>query len=317
MTSALLINPRSSAAGKRGQRLAEEVSKRSGIMVGSLESFADLPAILADFAAKNVTTLFISSGDGTVQAVQTLLAENDIFEHLPTLALLPHGTTNMTAATLGCHVRSRSAIADLAENPGSVSGPASLKTRHTVRIANPAGRAPLHGMFVGCGAIRGAVEFSQSTMNQNNVRGELAPLATLLTLMGRYLFSRRETGIVKAYPMQVSADGQNMAEGRLLLFIVSTLEKLILRSHPYWASGTSELKALTIGYPLPNVLRNVLPLLYGFPNRNLPDNCQSRAGGVFEVSGTVPFVVDGEFFDAPDHEPLRLELGTKFTYLCP
>ncbi|NNF79740.1 MAG: hypothetical protein HKN05_17085, partial [Rhizobiales bacterium] len=212
-----------------------------------------------------------------------------------------------------CHVRGRCAIADLAENPGS----ASLKTRHTVRIANPAGQGPLHGMFVGCGAIRGAVEFTQSTMNQNNVRGELAPLATLLTLMGRYLFSRRETGIVKAHSMQVSADGQNMAEGRLLLFIVSTLEKLILRSHPYWATGSSELKALTIGYPPPNVLRNILPLLYGFPNRNLPDDCQSRAGEAFEVSGTVPYVVDGEFFDAPADEPLRLELGTKFTYLCP
>ena len=313
MTSALLINPRSSAAGKRGRHLAEEASKRSGILVESVEDFADLPDILGTFAAKNVSTLFISSGDGTVQAIQTLLAENPIFERLPTLALLPHGTTNMTAATLGCHVRGRSAIADLAENPGS----AAVKTRHTVRIANPAGRGPLHGMFVGCGAIRGAVEFTQSKMNQNNVRGELAPLVTLLTLIGRYLFSRRETGIVKPFPLEVKADGQTMAEGPLLLFIVSTLEKLVLRSHPYWASGDSELKALTIKYPPPNVLRNVLPLLYGFPHRNLPDDCQSRAGGPFEVSGTVPYVVDGEYFDAPADEPLRLELGTKFTYLCP
>lgn len=317
MTAALIINPRSSAAGKRGRRLADEVSKRSAISVESLDNFADLPDILAALAAKGVTTLFISSGDGTVQAIQTLLAENQIFERLPTLALLPHGTTNMTATTLGCRVGGRAAIADLAESPADLTNPASLKTRHTVRVTNPAGRGPLHGMFVGAGSIRGAVEFTQTAMNSNNIRGELAPLATLLTLMGRYLFSRGGSSIVKAYPMQVEADREPMAEGELLLALVSTLEKLILRCHPYWAPDSGEMKALTIAYPPPNVLRNVLPLMYGFPNRSLPDTCQSRSPQMVEVSGTVPFVVDGEFFDAPADEPLKLELGTNFTYLCP
>ncbi len=317
MTSALIINPRSSAAGKRGLSLADEVSKRSNVILEVIEDFGSLPDILASLAARNVSTLFISSGDGTVQAIQTLLAENEIFERLPTLALLPHGTTNMTASTLGCHVKKRRDIADLAEDLNAAANPASLKTRHTVRIVNPAGRGPLHGMFVGSGSIRGAVEFTQSAMNKNNIRGELAPLVTLVTLIGRYLFSRRETGIVRSFPMNVQADDETMADGRLMLFIASTLEKLILRCHPYWAPETSELKALTIGYPPPNVLRNVLPLMYGVPNRNLPESCQSRAAQTLEVSGTTPYVVDGEFFDAPADEPLKLELGTKFTYLCP
>ncbi len=317
MTSALLINPHSSAAGKRGRYLAEEVTKRSGIILESLDNFEDLPAILADLAAKNVTTLFISSGDGTVQAIQTLLAENDIFERLPTLALLPHGTTNMTATTLGCHVRKREDVADLAENAEALSRSNALKTRHTVRVVNPAGRGPLHGMFVGCGSMRGAVEFTQSTMNKNNVRGELAPLATLLTLIGRYLFSRQETGIVKGYPLSVTAGGTPMAGGPLMLFIAFTLEKLVLRSRPFWGPDSGELKGLSIAYPPPNVLRNVLPLMYGVPSRNLPNTCQSRTADTFTVSGTVPFVIDGEFFDAPADTPLKLELGTKFTYLCP
>lgn len=317
MTSALIINPRSSAAGKRGLLLADEVSKRSGILLERLDDFDDLPAILKSLADRNVTTLFISSGDGTVQAIQTLLAENEIFERLPTLALLPHGTTNMTAVTLGCHVKGRPAVADLAESEGARSNPSSLKTRHTVRIVNPQGRGPLHGMFIGSGSIRGAVEFTQSAMNKNNIRGELAPLATLLTLIGRYLFSRGETGIVRSFPMRVEADGSTMAEGPLLLFMVSTLEKLILRCHPYWAPNTSEMKALTVAYPPPNVLRHVLSLMYGFPNRNLPASCQSRSVEQIEIAGTRGYVVDGEFFEAPADEPLKLELGTEFTYLCP
>ncbi|MEM8688399.1 MAG: diacylglycerol kinase family protein [Pseudomonadota bacterium] len=317
MTAGIIINPRSSSAGKRGRRLADEVSKRSGILLESLENFNDLAGILEGFATKGVTTLFISSGDGTVQAIQTLLAENQIFERLPTLAVLPHGTTNMTATTLGCRPGNRAAIADLAESSEALANPALHKTRHTVRVVNPAGRGPLHGMFVGCGSIRGAVEFTQSAMNNNNIRGELAPLATLVTLMGRYLFSGAETGIVKAHALHVEADGQTMAEGPLLLFMASTLEKLVLRCHPYWAPDTSQMKALTIAYPPPNVLRNVLPLMYGLPNRNLPASCQSRSIQTAQVGGTEGYVVDGEFFQAPADEPLRLELGTEFTYLCP
>lgn len=108
-----------------------------------------------------------------------------------------------------------------------------------------------------------------------------------------------------------------MAEGPLLLFMVSTLEKLILRCHPYWAPDTSEMKALTIAYPPPNVIRHVLPLMYGVPNRNLPSSCQSKSVNRLNVAGTRGYVVDGEFFEAPADQPLKLELGTEFTYLCP
>ena len=48
---------------------------------------------------------------------------------------------------------------------------AGARRRHTVRIANPAGRSAMHGMFTGCGAIRGGVEFTQSNLNDNNIGG--------------------------------------------------------------------------------------------------------------------------------------------------
>ena len=106
-----------------------------------------------------------------------------------------------------------------------------------------------------------------------------------------------------------------MADGELLVFLATTLERLVLKSHPFWGPETSQLRALTVDYPPPNVLRYILPLLYGGPNRGLPDSCKSRAARVIEVSGAVQWVVDGEFFDAPADEPLRLELGTEFTFL--
>jgi hypothetical protein len=35
-----------------------------------------------------------------------------------------------------------------------------------------------------------------------------------------------------------------------------------------------------------------------------------------EITCPISFVIDGEFFDAPEHEPLKVETGTVFTYLC-
>ncbi len=312
MTVAFLINARSSGGGKKGRKLADALSQHGGFRVEVLHAFEDLQPILVDFGRTGVNSIFISSGDGTVQAVQTFLAEQSLFEQLPTLALLPHGTTNMDASSLGLRLKDPREILEFAKNQDQ----AKKKTRHTIRIANPTDGNVRHGMFVGTGAIRGAVEFTQSAMNKNNIRGEYAPFAALISLVGRYLFSGGDNKVAKPYPIKVTVDDGTIADGDQLVFLASTLECLVLKSQPYWGKALSELRTLTVAYPPPNVMRYLLPLLYGMPNRNLPGSCQSISGQTVEVSGAVPWVVDGEFFDAPTDEPLRLELGTEFTYLC-
>ena len=77
-----------------------------------LEKFEQLPGFLDEFASDGVTDLFISSGDGTIHAIQTELAERKPFKAIPRLSLLPHGTTNMTAADLGFRFRTLQAQAD-------------------------------------------------------------------------------------------------------------------------------------------------------------------------------------------------------------
>ena len=75
------------------------------------------------------------------------------------------------------------------------------------------------------------------------------------------------------------------------------------------------MKVLSVAYPPPWVLWHISPLLWGVPNRRLPESFRSRAANAVEVSGVKEWVVDGEFFTAPDDAPLRIELGTEFTYL--
>ncbi len=96
-----------------------------------------------------MTELFISSGDGTVQAIQTEIAERFAPGFLPHLALLPHGTTNMTAADLGFRNRNLEVQADFIANRKS----RLHAKRPTVRVANPRDGKVRHGMFLGTGAV--------------------------------------------------------------------------------------------------------------------------------------------------------------------
>ncbi len=311
MTTAFLINPYSNRGGKKGKRLASVLSALGQTNVVMLDDFNALTSILQGFAREGVTALFISSGDGTVQAVQSILAEASPFETNPALGIIPHGTTNMDAMTLGVGLRDPERIAAFAKDLSR----ARRTGRYTVRVANPSDGKPRHGMFVGTGALREAVEFTQNATNNHNIRGGLPPLATLIAFAANYLVSGGGSSIVRPHAMRVEVDGEELSGGDHLGFLVSTLEKMVLNSRPYWGSDTGQMKVLSVAYPPPSVLRYIGPLIWGVPNRNLPESCKSRSAAAVEVSGASKWVIDGELFDAPEDEPLRLELGTEFTYL--
>ena len=108
----LLINPSSGKSSGKGLSLVEMLNGNAEISTRVIEKFEQLPGFLDEFAGDGVTDLFISSGDGTIHAIQTELAERKPFKAIPRLSLLPHGTTNMTAADLGFRFRTLQAQAD-------------------------------------------------------------------------------------------------------------------------------------------------------------------------------------------------------------
>ena len=320
MKAAFIINPRAGSERGKGEALANALAGRPGLRCEKLDTFADLPEILQSYGKDSVGTIFISSGDGTVQAIQTLLAENNWFKQLPRLALLPHGSTNMNAMSLGFRPKDTERILEIAASESYLTRATNVKERHTVRVANPRNNGPLHGMFVGAGAVYQATRFCQNVIHQKGVRGEWATFATFSSVIGRYLVGlsneNEEEKIDQPYPMKVDVDGQKMVDSDQLVFLASTLEKLILGARPFWGPGDSELRVTTVDYPPPSVAANVFKIMYGTPNRNLPASCRSRAAGKIKISTPSSFVIDGEFFDPPLDEPLRLELGTRFSYLC-
>ena len=315
MKSGLIVNPYSSRRNRRGIALAERLRGAPGVSVAMLERFSELPGLLHRFAAEGVDTLFISSGDGTVHAIQTELVERNPFAGLPRLAILPQGTTNMTAADLGVQAKSLDRQMELIKGGGDAG---ACKVRATVKVANPRDGRVRHGMFLGTGAIWSGVKFCQDKVQATGLKGDWAAGIALAAGLARALLGRAGPGedrLDRPYRMHIEADGAMRANGLQVLFLATTLDRLILGTRPFWGGASGPLRATTIAHPPPS-LTWARAILYGGEDRQLPAQCLSFAARDIAVSVACAFVMDGEIFDPPESEPLRIETGPEFTYLC-
>jgi diacylglycerol kinase (ATP) len=314
----VIVNPGSGRGRGKGLALAELLKTKptSNRDVVVLNKFPEIYPALEQFAAQGVTELFISSGDGTVQAIQTWLAESKAFANLPRLCLLPHGTTNMTAADLGFKRRNIAEQADFICTPT----PQETTERHTVRAANPAHGKPQQGMFFGTGAVSEATRYCQTAFNDKGVGGNWATFATLATVLSKSLFLKPNphdpNRFDRPYPITVKIQDQTLCQGDQLMMLATTLNKLILGAKPFWGgSAGGPLRVTTMPYPVPSIPRWIISSLYGSETRKFPPGALSRSCGACDVTTATSFVIDGEFHDAPKDQPLRLETGALFRYI--
>jgi len=56
-------------------------------------------------------------------------------------------------------------------------------------------------------------------------------------------------------------------------------------------------------------------MMYGGEGRKSPAGSHSSSGDAFQIKTATPFVIDGEFFEAPEGQALQVETGPEFTYI--
>ncbi|MCA3559855.1 MAG: hypothetical protein IOC82_02355 [Aestuariivirga sp.] len=311
----VIVNPLSGRGNGKGQVLAERLRGCAGVSLCLLDRFEHLEDVIGRMARDGVTDLFISSGDGTAQEILTLIAEGGGFRALPRICLLPHGTTNLSANDLGFRSHSIAAQSDFVRSLNA----SALVTRHTIRCANPGDGKVRHGMFVGTGAIAVATQHCQQALNDRGVKGQWAVAKTLLTAVGKYHFAAPDADdperFDRPYAIAVAAGGRRMTEGAQLLQMSTTLDTLLLNCSPFWGGKTGPIRTTVIPYPVPPVLRWILPVMYGGETGAKPPGTVSFCAEALEVASDVMFVIDGEFFPPPAGEPLRLEKGPLFTFI--
>lgn len=197
-----------------------------------------------DVRSSDLIALF--GGDGTIQMTMSQLLRQMPPSELPPVAVLPFGTTNMSAKCLNRNRSRRRAVASL--DRAIRSGAFATTARSLVRVSQ--GDALEHGFFFGAGIIAEIIERWDEQHKPGVIGNRIQSLRALVSGLSR-----------KNSKTRICIDGESRSVYGLL---ASTLDRLIFGTRPFWAAGQpGDLKLTWVDSDAPDLLRHAPALLRG------------------------------------------------------
>lgn len=314
--TAIILNPHSGRLRKRLDAIRQITSTVPRMPVREPDSTGALAGALKECAASGIDHLVIAGGDGTVQAAINHLFNSGDWTTLPTLSIIPAGTTNMTAADIGATGNPHRCLEKLLQTIASQSR-LQLVTRSALRIQQQ-DRTPVHGMFFGAGLIARGSDLFHRRIKKTGATGEsLSALVILHLLTG--LFSGRKEGMWSPVPLTMRDDGGQDQRGKTLMLLASTLDRLLLGMRPYWGTGEGLIHTTRIADSPRRLGSALIKILSGKGERLLSaDGYYSRNNHWLELSMDAEYIIDGEFFScAVDKGPLHISATSPLRFLLP
>jgi diacylglycerol kinase (ATP) len=313
----LITNPHSGRNRKHLDTIRHIVTDYPNVHHRTTQAADDIPAVLKAFASQPVDILAINGGDGTIARILTELLEQRPFAVLPRLALLPGGTTNMNAADVGLRGSLVDTVRRLcAWSSGATASPESLQ-RPVLRVTGGDGQAAVCGMAFGAGAITRGVEYSDTSINRKGIVGAFRPaLALFRTLWGLASQDRRFFEPV-AISLQRNDEPAEPASD-ILILIISSLERLMLGSRPFWGQESAPLHTTLVHADAKRFLRNLPALLRGKPNRHMTEanGYSSHNASQIQLTMNGRWILDGEEYEARNGDgPVTISNGGDVTFV--
>jgi diacylglycerol kinase (ATP) len=315
MRIGLISNPHSQR-NRRGFDVLHAASAGiPDLLQREVEGAGSLATILEEFAAREVGLLVVSGGDGTVQRTLTELLEGRPFERLPSVAILPRGMANMTASDVGLRGRSATALHRLLKRAQTGDLGRSVVRRNILRVENIQDSPPQRCLFFGAAAIYDAIELCCRHVYARGLKGNLGMGLTLGGLLLSSLLSRSD-GALRAHDIAVAVDAQPAVQARRLLVLATTLERLILRSRPFWNQGKGTIRFTSITHPPFHLIRSAPKVLYGWRRATLSEDHYFSCGAeriALRLDGA--FTLDGEFFEPVPDQPVLLTAKDELSFV--
>ena len=253
-----------------------------------------------------IELLAVNGGDGTVQAALTSLLEDRPLDPLPTVAILPRGMANMTAADVGLKGGNAAALERVLAAGGRGELGGHVLKRRILRVDNIRDWPAQCGMFFGAAGIYEAIRICKGQVHTLGLKGELSHGVTLGWLLLNAAFRGLDAVGIHGHDIGVSADGGPMRTERRLLVLATTLDRLVLGSRPFWGTGGRSVRFTSIAYAAPGIVRHARRILYGGDERGLPAGFDSLGAERIELTLDSPFTIDGQFFEPIPDRPLVL-----------
>ena len=348
----VLCNPGSGARSERLARLKDSARSLSGagvrMTVAETASAADAQLALNKAQLGASDLLLISGGDGTIQASLSWLLHGDqtgidiptdastgtstgtstdtnphtnpesASREQPVVALLPGGSTNMTALDIN-RTRGWQQCLDAFLGHVNESHNRPVVSRGLVSVRD--GDSERAGFFVGAGAIVHGIEYCNNVLWAGGAarRERTAGLAMLRTIWGvlrkQPPFDESEELAAAATLADAGTLKHSPAAGALV-FATSTLDRLLVGVRPFWGSQTNE--------PMPYVLverdaklaRNLPGLLgvKGFKRPLASQGFHSHNCTRLVLRTSHAYAIDGELF-TPQRGEVELTIEHSLRFL--
>ena len=312
MSSVGIIN--NVQAGRTRARLAE-TKKLIARCDADTREVGDLPSIVAATHAMldaGVDLIAINGGDGTAQAAVTEIFRRGTSP--PQIAVLPGGTTNLTAHDLNGRLSLSAALDALAHHSRRAKHERPVTRRSLLAVQ--AGDAPREfGFFLGAGAILAGMQHFREHVGSRGFRDELAAGLSLLRGLagiagGEHAWSRHETAVT-------TPDHREFA-GRQNLVLATTLERLLLGLRPWWGSEPGPVHLTALGHQPQSFLRVVLAILRGKAHaRATPERgyCSANVDS-FVLEAEEGFALDGQVFNPPTGAAVAVSATDALDFVC-
>ncbi len=331
MTILVISNPRTRRARRRLEALQQALPETRTLTHRVTGDLPEATALVAGTHWQPDDTLVINGGDGTAQRMLTALLGACPPERRPQIALLPGGTTNMTAFDLNRHRSYRRCLESLQRTLTAPSPPACSRPLLHVSLRD----GDQYGFFFGAGTIVQGIEYFHRRIQPGGGRHELgAGLALLRTVWG---IARSQPPF--AEPLQLRLPGASLEDAAdkpapetpphspphlqtrwhstaARLCLVTSLYRLFLGIRPYWNQADAPLRATLVEANAAAFLRSLPRLLRGRPGDTL-----TKARGYHSIGLTTldvrfcgPLTLDGELFSS-DGDTIRIRSSQPLRFL--
>lgn len=302
------------SAGRTRARLdkTRELIAQCDAHVCDVSDLASIVAATHQLLDADTELLAVNGGDGTAQAVITEVQRRG--DAHPQLAVLPGGTTNLTAHDLNGRLSLPAALRALAHQDRKPIAERSLTSRPLLAVR--AGDAPTEfGFFLGAGAILAGMRHFRDHVGSRGLRDEVAAGLSLLRGLagvagGEHAWSDHQTEVATAQ--------DDAFRGRQNLVIATTLERLLLGLRPWWGKESHPVHLTALGHQPAGFLRVIPRILRGRAHtRATPERGYLSANvASFVLRAEEGFALDGQIFNPPAGADIRVTATRPFSFVC-
>lgn len=298
---AIITNRLSTHNRRAGNWIDPLLAREEGVLHIALVDVAQTTEAVRRCAEAGARTIVVNGGDGTAGLVFGALLNESPYREAPSVALLPGGKTNMTAAAWSLSGDAPDALKALLayHREGSLDAHAAPRAVMSVRDGDAPAR---YGAFFGAADIVEGILFCRKHIYPLKMPNAASHTAAISLLLWRSLFAGADTK-----PILLSHGGQELPGGKFFVFAATTLEHLILGLRPMPAATAEQGPLVYV-----SVDRAPLAILRALPDvmrRRLRPGKGRNVGRAEQLclcfNGT--YTIDGEMYEASAARNLILD----------